>query len=106
MIKTISLFKNTYGRHLVVVHDDDCDDLYGKGLCFADGTDEYIRLAKAIEVDFIEIDKTAILQKELELIDKAEKTIAAEYQLKLTALQNRRNDLLSISHDGGDNNQE
>jgi len=98
MIRTISIFRDAkYGWEHAYIHAD--GETGDKTVL--DGSDSHIRLSKAVEIDFSEADKNEILQKELELIDKAEKTIAAEYQLKLTALQNRRNDLLSISHDGG-----
>ena len=93
---TVSLFKSAkYGWTLAHIHEHN-DTTIETAL---DGSDDHIRLSKAVQIDFPEVDKNEILQKELELIDKAEKTIAAEYQLKLTALQNRRNDLLSISHE-------
>lgn len=103
MIRTISIFKDSrYGWEHVYIH---AEGEQGDKTAL-DYSDNHIRLSTAVQIDFPEVDKTEALKKELELIDKAEKTIAAEYQLKLTSLQNKRNDLLSISHDGGNNNQE
>ncbi len=70
---------------------------------WAESWRDYIRLTEYVEVDFQERDKGEVVQEEIAELDKMADEIRAKATEGLTNIQRRKEELLAIEHDGGNN---
>ena len=88
--KTIYLYKNhKYG----FVHVTDSPDHY-------DSEEEYSVISKGVEVEFELLPEKDITQAAVNAIDKAIEKEKADSQVRLNAMNQRKQELLSICYNG------
>lgn len=60
--------------------------------------ESWIQISEPVEVEFSPINNEESLKVELAILDKQEKTILAETEVKLNAIRKRKSKLLSIEY--------
>lgn len=90
--KTVYLYKNhKYDFTNITTNPDYCDD-----------DDEYLMISKPLEVEFELLPDQEIIQGAVNAIDKAIEKEKADSQVRLNAMDQRKQELLSICYDGDD----
>lgn len=64
--------------------------------CFADTSQEYIRLSATIEVEFPELPKETIIAKQLAALDRMKDEVMEAFAAKLEAIEHKRAELLAL----------
>jgi len=70
------------------------------GTCWCDDSSEYYRISETIDVEFPELDRQTVLDKQLSAIDKQIQSVRAECEVKIGRLDRQKQELLALP-DGG-----
>lgn len=90
----LAIYKTDYGTELVFESDRISED------------DKYIRISEIIDVPFVPRNVKEVAKKELAVIEKLIQTVQADAQVKLNALEQRKQELLALPSMSGNSEQE
>ncbi|MEE9193109.1 MAG: hypothetical protein V3U21_01105 [Thermodesulfobacteriota bacterium] len=83
----VAIFKSIeYGHESA--NDDGLEDVEG-----------YLRITEYIDVEFVPIDRSEIVTKEISILKEVKKKIQAETELKLVEVDRKIGDLLALPED-------
>lgn len=85
----IALYKSQYGYSSPIAIDDDDS-------CWADDDGGYVRVSEVVEVEFPELDRKTVLDKQLAVIDKQIQSVRAECEVKIGRLDRQKQELLAL----------
>lgn len=87
---TLAVFKNEYGSPIAIAADETGD-------CWADRSPDYVRATEFIEVDFPDLDRDQVIEKQLASLDAQEKKARADLAVALMLIEDRRASLLALA---------
>ncbi|MFA5166775.1 MAG: hypothetical protein WC449_05820 [Candidatus Paceibacterota bacterium] len=92
MKKTIAVYKNVQWNLEIILEFDASRD-----------TDEqYARISEPQEVDFVPREESEVIASQLKALDAAEESITQEALEAIKAIQQRKQELIAITHQSGD----
>ena len=85
----VILMKSKYGYEHVWEYSEDNDY-----------PDDYVPMSRPMNIEFDRLEEQEITQKQVDAIDKAIEKEKADSQVKVNAMTQRKQELLSICYDG------